>query len=116
MPLGPDVCIRLDQGDEPIALRRAERQVERLNLRSYGWAERFVYGRRRQLLEELHHVATEEPERVEHPKPNPQVVLEEADPHDPDVGAEHPPGWPRGLWVEDDDGGERWCSYYLVHE
>lgn len=114
LTLSPDVCLRLDQGDDYLALRRATRQVERTNLRSYGWAERYVFGRSEPVLRDLHDLAQREPDRVERPRASPQVVLEEADPNDPTVGADHPEGYPRGLWIADDDGGHRWCSYQLV--
>ena len=67
-----------------------------------------------EVLEELHALARAEPDRVERRGPRPQVILEEADPDDPTVGEEHPPGYPRGLWITDDDGSQRWCSYTLI--
>jgi hypothetical protein len=115
VPLGPELCLRLDQpGGTWIAERNCAKQIERINLRSYGWADRNVYARSRQVLEGLHALAQADPERLERRRSSPHVILEEADPNDPTVGAHHPPGYPRGLWINDDDGTRKWCSYELV--
>jgi Protein of unknown function (DUF4238) len=116
VPLSPNLCLRLNQPGRwaPIAERKTSRQIQRTNLRSYGWADRYVYGHSRKVLEDLHELARAEPDRLERRRPSPQVILEEADPNDPTVGQEHPPGYPRGLWITDDDGSQRWCSYELV--
>ena len=66
------------------------------------------------MLDDLHALALAQPERVEHRRPSPQVILEEANPADPTVGQEHPPGYPRGLWITDEDGSQQWCSYELI--
>jgi Protein of unknown function (DUF4238) len=116
IPLGPELVLRLDQpGGRWMAERRTSRQIERMNLRSYGWADRYVYARSRQVLEELHTEAKTAPHRLERRRPSPHVILEHADPNDPTVGAEHPPGYPRGLWIPDDDGSPQWCSYELIY-
>jgi hypothetical protein len=115
VPLSPDLCLRLDQpGGTWIAERNCATQIERINMRSYGWADRYVYARSRQVLENLYSLARADPERVERGRTSPHVILEEADPGDPTVGAKHPLGYPRGLWITDDDGTQRWCSYELL--
>jgi hypothetical protein len=44
-----------------------------------------------------------------------QVMLEDADPNDPNVGREHVRrGWPRGLWVKDDEGLPQFVSYTVL--
>jgi hypothetical protein len=43
------------------------------------------------------------------------VFIKEADPNDPTVGLEHPPGYPRGLWSDDPDGEPRYMSYELQY-
>lgn len=115
VPLSPEICLRINQPDgRRIAERTTSGQIERIDLRSFGWADRHVYARSRDVLEELHAIAQAEPDRVERRRPSPHVILEQADPDDPTVGAEHPPGYPRGLWITDDDGSQRWCSYELI--
>ena len=115
MPLTPSLCLRLDQTGAPFETRRAERQVERINLLSYGWAERFVYARGRTVLEELHARVRSDPDLAPGPRPDPQVICEEANPDDPTVGAEHPPGYPRGLWYQREDGSPVYMSYRLQY-
>ena len=115
VPLGSSLCLRLDRTGTRLEQRSVARQVERINLRSYGWAERFVYGADRRLLEELHAIATRHPERAPGPRAEPQVICEEADPNDPTVGAEHPPGYPRGLWYTPPDAPPVFMAYRLQH-
>jgi hypothetical protein len=115
VPLSPTLCLRLDQpGGTWINERTCAKQIEPINLRSYGWADRYAYARSRQVLEDLHTLAQANAERIERRRPSPYVIVEEADPNDPTVGAQHPAGYPRGLWIADDDGTQRWCSYELI--
>jgi hypothetical protein len=114
MPLGPDLCLRFDQSGALLEQRRASRQIDDTNLRSYGWAQRFVYGRDRRVLEDLRQRALAAPELVPTPRPDPQVICEEADPNDPSVGIEHPPGYPRGIWYDAPDG-PKFMAYSLQY-
>ena len=89
--------------------------VARLNLRTYGWADHFVYGRTQKVLTDLRARAKRRPMEVPHPQPPRQVLTEDADPHDSGVGVEHlKRGWPRGLWYEDAEGGRRFMAYHVV--
>ena len=115
MPLGPDLCLRLDQKGGLLEQRRASQQIDTINLRSYGWAQRFVYGRDRKVLEGLHEHALAAPERVPLPRADPQVICEDADPNDPSVGVEHPPGYPRGLWYDVPGGPPKFMAYTLQY-
>ena len=119
VPLSPELCLRLNQpGERPIAERETSAQIDRINLRSYGWADSYVYGRSRAVIETLHAAALADPDALERRRPSPQVVMEEADPDDPSVGKEHPPGYPRGLWIDPPDmnGGPKFVSYELIWE
>lgn len=114
-PLGANACLRLSQDGDDLVARRAERQARRINLRSWGWAERHVYAADSSVLEEIHAVATDHPDLTGGPPPDCTVILEVADPDDPSVGSEHPPGWPRGLWQLGSNGEpDRFCSYTVV--
>jgi hypothetical protein len=117
MPLAPGMCLRLDQHGAQIEKRTwsRERLVAKTNLASYGWAERYVYGRARSVLEELYRRAQSDPDTVPTPRPDPQVIFEEADPDDPSVGAEHPAGYPRGFWLPGEDGTPIYHRYTLVY-
>lgn len=115
MPIGPRLCLRMDQKGEPLEQRNAARQVATINLRSYGWAERFVYAVSRDALVELHQRALDVPDAVPRPRPDPQVICEVADPEDPDVGAEHPPGYPKGFWYSPPDAPPQFMTYRLQY-
>jgi hypothetical protein len=114
-PLRADACLRLSQSGDDLVRRRAERQSQRINLRSWGWAERHVFAADPLLLEELHAAAADHPDLTCGPPPDSTVVLEAADPDDASVGSEHPPGWPRGLWQRG-EGNEpdQFCRYTVV--
>jgi hypothetical protein len=49
------------------------------------------------------------------PLPSRQILVEEADPNDPDVGCDNAKrGWPRGLWQRAEDGGRQFVSYTVL--
>jgi hypothetical protein len=115
-PLTPEQCLCLGQGDSPLgrALAGAE-EVREVNLRTYGWASQFIYGRTQEGLQEVRAEAKAHPALVISPRTPKPVILEEADPNDLSVGVEHiKKGWPRGVWVDNEDGTQRFCSYQLV--
>jgi hypothetical protein len=115
-PLSPKFCLGLLQEDPPLLTAEADAEgVREVNLRTYGWASQFVYGRGQDVVARVRTQAKQNPALVIRPRTPKPVILEEADPNDPSVGAEHAKkGWPRGLWVKDDDGNDRFCSYQLV--
>jgi hypothetical protein len=115
MPLSPHTMLRLDQQGGRLEERTARRSVATANLRSYGWANRFVYGSRAQTLEELHAYAVDHPDEVPRPRPDPQVICEKADPNDPAVGRDHPPGYPRGFWYTPPDAEPQYMAYRLQY-
>jgi len=115
-PLSPHRCLALVQAEPPTIVAAADAEdVRELNLRIYGWASEFIYGRTQELLQRVRAEAKRRPEQVIRPRTPKPVILEEADSDDPTVGIEHvKKGWPRGVMVADEDGGERFCSYQLV--
>jgi hypothetical protein len=115
MPLGPDLCLRMDHHGDHLCERTVTRQANLINLRSYGWAQRFVYARGRHVLEELHEHAQAHPEEAPGPRPDPQVICEDADPDDPSVGAEHPPGYPKGIWYSPPGEEPKFMAYTLQY-
>jgi hypothetical protein len=115
-PLSPSKGLLLSPGDCGLsgATSNAE-QVRRLNLLTYGWAERRIFGRSQRTLSDVRRQAKRYPEEIARPRPKRQVILEEADPEDPNVGAENVrKGWPRGLYVTGDDGRRRFMRYTVV--
>ncbi len=115
MPLSPSTMLRFDQIGDRLAERRAAKSIRKANLRSYGWAKRFVYARSPSLLEELQAWAREHPDEVPAPRPDPQVICEPADPNDPRVEREHPVGYPRGFWHSPPGEEPQYMSYRLQY-
>jgi hypothetical protein len=117
-PLSPNKGLLLTPGDCGLSAAPSKpRQVRRLNLLTYGWAERRIFGRRRQTLMAVRQQAERYPDEVIRPRPTKQAILEEADPTDPLVGADHARrGWPRALVVTGEDGRDRLMSYTVVDE
>jgi hypothetical protein len=85
IPLSPTMCLLLrDEGDELLYTSVADdAQVSQINLRTYGWADRFVYGPTEEQLQALHERAMSDLENVPRPVPHRQVMLMPVDPEDP---------------------------------
>lgn len=115
-PLSPQTCLVIEPG--PPAIGRAQldaRGVRTVNFATYGWADRHIFGRTQQVVTDLRRAAKRAGARIPRPRPNLLVVLEEADPDDPDVGRENAArGWPRGVWVDGEDGTQRFCAYRVM--
>jgi hypothetical protein len=79
--------------------RDATRQeVETINLRTLGWADRYVFGRTQQTLVDVRLASRQRPEQVIRPRPFVQVVALEPDPDDRSlVEANLRRGWPGQL-------------------
>jgi hypothetical protein len=115
VPTGPHHCLMLEPGTAGIGEAPVgEDLVTRVNMRTYGWAERFIYGTAQDLVSTVRRQAKARPALVVRPTVPRLTVLEQADPDDPAVGREHPPGWPKGLWREDDDGQMRFYAYKVL--
>jgi hypothetical protein len=90
-------------------------QVRRLNLMTYGWAERFIFGTTQATVTRVRQQARSHPADVVRRKSNKQVVLVPAEHHDPAVTAEYVRrGWPRGFYFRDEDGRQRLMSYVVI--
>ncbi|MEA2493950.1 MAG: hypothetical protein QOJ29_1861 [Thermoleophilaceae bacterium] len=115
-PLSPDALLVLRPGMPGIGEAEADRRLaEQVNLRTYGWASRYIYGSSQQVVSQVRAQAKQRPDWVPRPRVPRQLVLEQADENDPTVGLEHVKrGWPRGLWVDDDQGRPRFMSYRVI--
>lgn len=103
-------------GDCGISVATSGRaQVRRLNLMTYGWAQRFIFGTSKATVTRVRRQARQHPADVARRKSNKQVLLVPAEHHDPSIAAEYVRrGWPKGFYVEDDDGKQRLMSYVVV--
>lgn len=114
--LSPQHCLVLVQLQQPVAVVEAHAEdVREFNLRTYGWASQYVYGRTQEVIQRVRIQTKEKPALVTRPRTAKPVILEEVDPNDPDVGKEHAKkGWPRTVAITDDDGSQRLASYQLI--
>lgn len=112
LPLGRDLCLRIGPNQpKRLSVKETTRQVDRINLRTYGWATRYVYGPSPDLLERLQERADEAPRPVR----KRLVMLEDADRADPDAADRNAArGWPRYIGLEDDQGNSRQVSYEVI--
>jgi hypothetical protein len=116
VPIAPEYALLLEPGPPRVGRATADATyVRRVNLRTYGWAERFIYGRTQAIVQNVRGQAKRFRKEIVRPRPMRQIILEEADPNDPSVGREHVRrGWPRGLWVPDDGGRRKFASYTVL--
>jgi hypothetical protein len=73
-------------------------EVETINLRTYGWADEYVYGRTQEALVAVRTASRRRPADVIRPKPFTQAALIELDPDDNSLAeANRRRGWPAQL-------------------
>jgi hypothetical protein len=115
-PLSPKHCLHIEQGPPRSGSAVVDsRTVRQVNLRTYGWADRFIFGRGQHIVTRVRAEARKQPGLVVRPRQMKQVMLFEADPDDPSVGLEHVKrGWPRGLWHKDETGKPQFVGYEVL--
>jgi uncharacterized protein DUF4238 len=100
-PLSSDACLLLRPEPASASLSIAEidsRQVEEINLRTYGWAEEYVFGESQAALVAVRTAARQRPADVVCPRPFSQAILIETDPDDDSLARENlRRGWPAQL-------------------
>jgi Protein of unknown function (DUF4238) len=100
-PLSSDACLLLRPEPVSAGLSVAEidaRQVEKINLRTYGWAEDYVFGETQADLVAVRRAARQRPAEVIRPLPFSQAILIEPDPDDDSLARENlSRGWPGQL-------------------
>lgn len=97
LPLRPDLCLKVTPSGSDFVAREATRQeVDAINARTFGWADRWIYAPSQQALQDLRQLTKRRGDLVTRPRPGRMVIVEDADPE-----TERPPqrGWPSGLWV-----------------
>jgi hypothetical protein len=115
-PLSPRACLLVTPGLPRTGREHVGRdRTDELNLRTYGFAYRHIFGRTQEAVAGVRRRARKAPQRVARPRPNYQVVLEKADPDDPNAGAENAArGWPRFLVAPGPDGKSTRCTYKVM--
>jgi hypothetical protein len=103
-------------GPSSIATARVGRDgVRAINLRTYGWASRYIYGSSQGVVVKVRRQAKKYHHLVIRPRKGTGVILEEVDPNDPTVGVEHlRRGWPRMVAYQNEDGSQRAMGYTVL--
>ncbi|MBS1677915.1 MAG: DUF4238 domain-containing protein [Actinobacteria bacterium] len=117
-PLSANACLILRPGDPVIEAADADRDtVEGLNLRTYGWAEKLIYGSGQDLVVRIRKAAKRRPKLVVKPKPHRYVFLLERDPEDDRLARHHvAKGWDPYMIHQDPAGGLIQMDYMVVRE
>lgn len=102
IPLSTDICLVLRPIGRGIGVQDIPpNHAEGVNLRTYGWADSYVFGASRGVLEATRDAAEKRPEDVIRPKPHHHVTLIDADPDDESFAEENRRrGWPPQLMHE----------------
>jgi hypothetical protein len=103
IPLSADACLLL-LATQPTGTRRARAAprelVDEVNLGTYGWASRHIFGRTQEAVTHVRHLARRYPRRVPKPRPFRQVLLVDIDPDDDRLARAHAArGWPKYMTV-----------------
>jgi hypothetical protein len=100
-PLSSDACLLLRPEPASAGLSIGEldsQQVEKINLRTYGWAEEYVFGETQAALVAVRKAARERPADVNRPRPFCEAILIELDPGDDSLARENlSRAWPAYL-------------------
>jgi hypothetical protein len=111
LPVGRDLCLRIGPNQpKRLSVKETTKQVDRINLRTYGWATRYVYGPSKDILERLYGRADEAPKPI---RKRP-VMLEDVDRADTAAADRNAArGWPR--YIPDPSGkSDRLMSYEVI--
>lgn len=107
VPLSDTDCLLIHPGFADAALDMREvtaDRIELINLRTYGWAQKYVFGKSQATLQAVRVAARRHPARVIRPKPFCHLALLECDPDDNSLAeANVRRGWPARL---PNDAGE----------
>jgi hypothetical protein len=96
IPLSADTCLLVSLDERALDVRDiSQSQADEINLRTYGWADGYVFGRSQQAVTELRRLARRRPADVIRPKPRHHTMLLEADPTDTTLADRNRArGWP----------------------
>jgi hypothetical protein len=115
-PLSPSRGLFMTPGNCGLRIASSNpRQIRRLNLMTYGWAERYIFGKTQDVVTRVRKQAREYPSEVVKRRSNKQVLLVPAELHDHSVAAEYAKmGWPVGFAVKDESGQMQHMSYVVI--
>lgn len=95
IPIAADTCLLVHYADAPSVIDVTDKQAAGINLRTYGWANDYIYGISQQSVVSVRQAAKKHPHAVARPKPHATVMLLKADPADSSIAnANRRRGWP----------------------
>jgi hypothetical protein len=101
IPLSSNECLVITPGDDArleIVDGAFASFVDSLNLRTYGWASDFIYGRSQEVVTHVRRIAKQRPADIIRPRPTHQMLVVEHDPSDRSLALAHlRRGWPAYL-------------------
>jgi Protein of unknown function (DUF4238) len=113
-PLGDADCLLIHPGfaDAGLDVREVSaHEIEQINLRTFGWAQKYVFAKSQATLQAVRVASRRHPARVTRPKPFCHITLIECDPDDNSLAeANVRRGWPARL---PNDAGEL-CDYLVI--
>ncbi|HEX6665889.1 MAG TPA: DUF4238 domain-containing protein [Solirubrobacterales bacterium] len=117
-PLSAGACLVLQPGEPKVVTLSADPElVQALNLRTYGWAEKLIYGPCQSGLAALRKAAKDRPSLVIRPKPHRYVWLIERDPDDDRLARDHlAKGWDPYMVHSGENGKLEELDYMVVRE
>jgi len=118
IPLSSNYSLVLTPGEPTIRAITADPvDVMRLNLRTYGWADNYVFGSSQKVVTDVRRATRKSPKLVVKPRPFRHVTLVEANPLDTRLADEHRRrGWPAYLTTRDEGGTLREFDYMVMGE
>lgn len=102
IPLSDEACLLLTPDGDVLATDDVtDREVMALNLRTYGWADEYIFGKSQPIVTAVRVAAKSRSHEVVRPKPYSQMLLIDPDPGDDSFArANARRGWPPRLMYE----------------
>lgn len=119
VPISPTSCLLIVPTGEPSfeVGTVSQHEVQMINLRTYGWAERFIYGSSQEVVVSVRRFAKKNPQQIVRPRRHRPVILIERDADDTRLADAHAArGWPEYLQGPDESGGVREFDYMVIDE
>jgi hypothetical protein len=117
-PISSDYCLVVSPGEPGLRTLDANRAtVMETNLRVYGWADRYIYGRNQEAVTAVRRALKKKPHLAAAPLPHRQVMVIERDPDDDRLAQAHVArGWEPYMIETDENGFPRQLDYMVIGE
>jgi hypothetical protein len=117
-PISSEYCLVISPGQPVVRTSDVNRaKVMETNLRIYGWADRYIYGRSQEAVAAVRRARKRKPQLAAPPEPHRGVMLIDRDPDDERLAHAHlARGWPPYMIGIDDHGMPQQLDYLVVGE